>query len=104
MESENAMQVEPINADGAGVCPETNFILQIGWRDCLLWSITSKEPNFLAAFTAETGMSFPPSPKCDLEAMIDQATGVNEAIAARYVEWFNANVWGSLEVPDDGEQ
>lgn len=85
-------------------CPETNLVMQIGWRDCLLWSISSKEPNFLAAFTTETGLSFPPSPKSALEAMIDEATGVNEAVAVRYVEWFNANVWGDSSLDPDGDE
>jgi hypothetical protein len=94
------MLTTEIVSDGASECPETDVLMQVAWRDCLLWSIHSKQPDFMAAFTAETGLSFPPSPKSPIEAMIDHATGANEAIASRYVEWFNENVWGDSNMEE----
>lgn len=79
-------------------CPETELIMQIAWRDCLLWSIGSKEPDFVASFEGATGNKFHLPAKSGIEAMIDAATGaadVNAHLAGLYVEWFNENVWGS---------
>lgn len=61
---------------------------------CLQWAIG--EPDILAAFTADTGLSYS-RPKCGLDAMIDEATGLQEKIVKSFVAWFNTNVWGPWE-------
>jgi hypothetical protein len=61
------------------------------WAACLRWAIG--EPDILAAFTVDTGLSYS-APKCGLDAMIDEATGLQENIIKAFVEWFNVNVWG----------
>ena len=58
---------------------------------CLQWAIG--EPDILAAFKADTGMSYSP-PRCGLDAMIDEATGLKEEFIKKFVAWFNENVWG----------
>lgn len=84
-------------------CPESELIMQLAWRDCLLWSVTSKDPDFLAIFRTENGL--PPSPRTPLDAMIDDATGVMDGVGEKYIEWFNKNVWGDSAVlpPSDEE-
>lgn len=77
------------------LCPEPNAVMQIAWRDCLLWTIGSKNPDFLSAFTADTGVCLPFAPKSGLDAMIDEATGINKDFAEAYIGWFNKAVWGN---------
>ena len=67
------------------------------WAACLMWAIG--EPNVLAQFEADTGLKFTP-PRNGIEAMIDKATGHQEAITRKFMEWFNKNVWGAELVPD----
>ena len=63
------------------------------WLGCLHWAIG--EPEILAAFKRDTGLSYS-APRCGLDAMIDQATGVQEKIIAAFIPWFNENVWGPM--------
>ncbi len=61
---------------------------------CLQWAIG--EPEVMAAFKADTGLSYS-APRCGLDRMIDEATGLQENIVKSFVEWFNKNVWGPME-------
>lgn len=79
------------------------------WLDCLLWSLRSEKPNFVEAFTAETGVHLLRLARTPLEAMIDQATGHTPAVQMRtfmesYAPWFNANVWGDLEASGEDNE
>jgi hypothetical protein len=86
------------------LCPENEPIMQQAWMDCLMWTIRAKVPNFLAAFTDDTGISFPAPPRSALDAMIDDATGVWSGVVPKYIAWFNHSVWGDSKaapVEDD---
>lgn len=74
--------------------------MQIAWRDCLSWSLRSKNPDFLAAFTDDTGLTFPAPAKTVLERTIDEATGMWPDLIEKYVVWFNEAVWGKHEEGD----
>lgn len=83
---------------------QPDFLVR-AWLDCLLWTLGSDKPNFLEAFTSETGIHPPRLARNPIEAMIDQATGHTPAVQVRtflesYVLWFNENVWGSGEPPE----
>ena len=60
---------------------------------CLRWALG--ENGIRAAFERETGKHYSPA-KCALDLMIDDATGYREAYVKAFVEWFNANVWGTF--------
>jgi len=64
------------------------------WVDCLRWAIG--EPECLEAFKADTRSQWIP-PRTALDRMIDEATGAQEAFIRQFVDWFNANVWGSMK-------
>lgn len=68
------------------------------WASCLLWAVA--EPDILARFKHETGVSYAP-PKNGLEAMIDKAANLEAHVCRRFIAWFNENIWGSECVPDD---
>jgi len=67
------------------------------WAACLLWAGGDKEA--VARFRAETGCTWTP-PKNALDRMIDDATGHSGETARRFIEWFNANVYG---IDENGE-
>jgi hypothetical protein len=62
------------------------------WLACLSWAIG--EPEIVAAFRAETRVAWQPG-RTPLEIMIDKSTKADEWFIKAFVEWFNANVWGS---------
>jgi hypothetical protein len=70
-------------------------LMALAWRDCLMWAITN-EP-IMAAFRKETGNSWEPGMAL-IERMIDSATGVDAGFAKEFILWFNANVWGPLDL------
>ncbi len=72
-------------------CPETHPLMQIAWRDCLLWACTF-EP-IVKQFRDETGNAWEFG-KTPIERMVDKATGAETEYCREFVEWFNANVWG----------
>lgn len=72
-------------------CP----LMRIAWADALMGSIT--DPVVLDAFTADTGIRYTP-PRCLLDRMIDDSTGRTDAIAEKFVAWFNEKVWGDLNI------
>lgn len=102
--SAQEMQVENKSAgspfDLLDLYPETQPDFLVAWLDCLLWTLGSDKPNFLEAFTTETGVHPPRLARHPIEAMIDQATGHTPAVQVRtflesYVPWFNESVWGT---------
>lgn len=79
------------------ICPETHPLMQIAWRDCLMWACTF-EP-IVKQFREDTGCKFEVG-KTSLDRMIDEAGGAETAYCKQFVEWFNLNVWGdSDELP-----
>lgn len=78
-------------------CPEINPIMQGAWAACLSYTITRNDA--LARFQEDTGLKFCPA-KNGLEAAIDKATGFEEEFVAKFIDWFNENIWGGRS---DGE-
>jgi hypothetical protein len=66
------------------------------WYSCLHWAIGNEE--ILAAFKADTGLSYS-APRCALDAMIDDATGLGNSVVVAFVPWFNQNIWGAWQDP-----
>ncbi len=69
--------------------------MAIAWRDFILWA--ASEPEMRKAFREATGKIFLPPPNSGLEAMIDEATGVQETQEtnmAAFVEWVTREHWG----------
>ena len=81
------------------LCPETDLLMQIAWRDCLLWSISSTEPDFVGCFETATGLQLPRPANSPIERMIDDATGYSTANVPEYIVWFNEHVWGTTFGP-----
>lgn len=73
-------------------CPETDFIMQIAWADCLRWAVGDK--TVLAQFTVDTGYRVVPPATSPIAKMIDDAAGVNADFPAKFIEWFNQTIWG----------
>ena len=69
-----------------------NPIMAIMWRDCLLWAIDS--PAIRQRFKSDTGLDFVQRRESVIDRMIDEACGVNAVIVDKFVDWFNANIWG----------
>ena len=55
------------------------------WRGFISWAY--EQPEMRAAFTADTGISWPSAPKNGLDAMIDKATGHREKQAEAFAVW-----------------
>ena len=72
------------------------------WADCLHWALG--RPDILAAFKAETKMSYK-APQSPIETMIDDATGYSRPFLEAFIPWFNANVWGAWSAtgPENGD-
>ncbi|WP_375453767.1 hypothetical protein [uncultured Methylobacterium sp.] len=70
-------------------CP----LMRPAWAGCLRWAIGSGE--VMAAFRRETGENWTPGAP-GIERMIDDATGANDAFMSKFVDWFNANIWGDV--------
>ena len=73
-------------------CPETDVLMQIAWRDCLMFTVENK--NMLTQFSKDTGYKVIPPATSPLAKMIDEATGVNADFPEKFVEWFNKTIWG----------
>lgn len=70
---------------------ELNPVMAGAWISCLQWAITHDE--IMKQFTADTGISYS-APRSGLERMIDDATGIKGEVVVKFVDWFNANIWG----------
>ena len=84
-----------MSQENAGIVEQfapSDPLMAVAWRDCLLWA--SSNPDCLDRFTADTGVRYI-APRTRLDALVDEASGRNEAVALQFVEWFNANVWGA---------
>ncbi len=74
------------------VYPDSPFHA-IAWRDCLAWAI--ENPEIRTAFMAETRIAFPNSAQTPIDHMVDAATGRDEFVIQRFIEWFNRMIWGA---------
>ncbi len=75
------------------------YLMVVAWRDCLMWAI-GFEP-ILSQYATETGKKMDIAGRTGIVAMVDEATGCRAAEVRRFIEWFNANVWGPAESGDD---
>ena len=64
------------------------------WADCMSWAIV--EPDFLAAFRAETGNKWEPG-KTGFDRLIDEACGADLLFIEAFVKWANERVWGPID-------
>jgi hypothetical protein len=74
-------------------------LMAASWLAAIRCALTT-QPDMIAAFTKKTGLVLPSQPRSAIEAMIDNATGVDRKFVDAFVDWFNVNVWG--EDPFDG--
>ena len=81
-------EIKPADFDLMALAP-ANPLMQIAWVDCLHWAIG--EPAIFERFAKDTGLRVA---KSAIERAIDKATGADVGVVKRFVEWFNANVWG----------
>jgi hypothetical protein len=73
--------------------------MQLAWRDFVMWAF--EQPEIRADFEAATGTpALPGKPSSVLDLMIDDATGVNESYAGKFLEWATDNLWDS----DEGDE
>ncbi len=70
-----------------------NDLMILAWRDCLMWAIGYTD--ILNQFASETGRRLSVS-SSGINALVDKATGFQDAELRRFIEWFNANVWGPV--------
>lgn len=68
------------------------------WAGALCWAASEKD--IMNAFLDETKIQVR-IPANGLDAMIDAATGVDQAIADKFTLWFNENVWGKIGGDDE---
>ncbi len=73
------------------------------WYACLIWA--SGETDIVAAFEADAGVKLASAfrSRSPLDRMTDRATGFERDVITKWGEWFNANVWGPMDGPPDGE-
>lgn len=66
------------------------------WRGFVSWAYA--DDRMRAAFTAETGILWPPAPSNGLELLIDRATGAETAVAGAFAIWASEQ-WGEEFCP-----
>lgn len=73
-----------------------NPVMQIAFRDYVmfLWGQTEAHD----AFREQTGMAKPKPPASRIGAMIDEATGVQDAYALAFLDWTVREHWGEAGV------
>ena len=68
------------------------------WASALLAAI--KTPEMVAVFEEQSGKHYT-LPESPIEQMIDEATGIQSDYFHAFGDWFNKNVWGPWESPED---
>lgn len=53
--------------------------------------------EIVAQFERDTGVRYTP-PRSGIEALVDDATGNTERVCLAFIEWFNTNLWGDLNL------
>ena len=77
--------------------PAEDAINAIMWAGFVQWAFD--EPGFREAFTEATGLAVPPPARNPMETLIDNACGVHNAAAAKFVEWVTREHWGMEHAP-----
>lgn len=67
---------------------DTPDYLQDAWIGCLVWA--ADQPEILATFEAETGLSGTP------QDGTHPLTDADRKYARAFVAWVNANIWGPI--------
>ena len=73
----------------------TDPLMRWPWASCL--RVVARDPEALAAFRRDTGCTWKPG-HTSLDRMIDEATGAERDWLVQFITWFNANVWGPLNL------
>jgi hypothetical protein len=68
----------------------------LAWRDFLLLAYV--DPDTRSAFTCATGMELT-KPVSTIEQLIDDATGHQPEMLARFIEWATETIWGLDSAP-----
>lgn len=71
--------------------PVAHMIDMAGWVEFLNYAIAEK--NFHKQFMEATGLKYNP-PKCGLDSLIDEATGLTKTITMQFVKWATESHWG----------
>jgi hypothetical protein len=69
------------------------------YRGFVEWAF--KQAEFRAEFTAATGIPFPKSATTTLERMIDEAVGLDFAVAEAFMLWVSEAHWGLEHCPPE---
>jgi len=72
-----------------------DFLMAVPWFSCLSWALRTKD--IMDDFRTETGCLWTPATS-PIDQMIDQATHAERTVLVQFVAWFNANVWGDLDL------
>ena len=75
--------------------PDTPEYMQPAWLGALDFALS--QDGIVAAFREDTGNQWHPG-KTGIDRAIDKATGAEEQFLREFVEWFNVNVWGPMEM------
>lgn len=70
------------------------------WLGCIAWA--SGHPQIVADFSRDTGIKYI-APTSVIDRMIDEQSGRDAYVVGAFVDWFNANVWGDPDAPDEDE-
>lgn len=70
-------------------------LMAVAWYSCLMCFV--KKPGVIERFREDTGCNWTPATNV-LDRMIDEQCGADFDFAKRFLEWFNENVWGDLNL------
>jgi hypothetical protein len=73
----------------------TDPLMRIAWVDFIRFAIGNDD--FIAAYCKATGAKFNP-PKSAIDAMIDDACGINNQFVIGFVKWVTETHWGPLDI------
>lgn len=62
-----------------------------------LVQFVAKQEDAVASFEADSGLKLPPAPRTSLDAMIDEAAGVNEGYVMAFAAWVYETMWAGEE-------
>jgi hypothetical protein len=73
-------------------------VMEIMFGQFVMWAFS--EPEFRKAFEDHSGMKLPGN-SSPLEAMIDKATGFQDAVLHAFIEWCIKEHWGEAETKEN---
>lgn len=77
--------------------PARDAINAIMWAGFVQFAFS--EPRFRDEFTRATGLALPAAPRTAIDALVDNACGLHNAFAAKFVEWVTREHWGIEHAP-----